>query len=104
MPFDPVGYVETKIVDADGEVILLAAKMIEKRGWCQVDFEADDGRLCAVGAIIRAALELNHPNCNRVVRSFDTPEFTLMMWNDLRAKSGAEVIARLRSAAEQGAS
>lgn len=113
MPLDslgylsPVGYVETKIVDADGEVLRRAADIIERRGWCQNDYQ-DGAAVCILGAL-RLAITGNtdnhsdrvHNPAERLAKNLGQAPW---VWNDEPGRTKEEVIAALRSAAEQGAS
>lgn len=101
MPFDPVGYVETKIVDADGEVLRRAADYIEQHGWCQNTMSTPSGRVCLVGALLAAAPDAGSAQVTRIL---DRLGPGIVSWNDYVGRTKEEVTARLRSAAEQGAS
>jgi hypothetical protein len=88
-------------------VLRNAAELIEQRGWCQGTSEDDSGRVCAIGAIVKAAGYYNGA-------ALQGAKVTLMQlipairhdslvpiaaWNDERMRSAAEVIATLREAA-----
>ncbi len=109
MPFDPVTY-KAPVVDADGEVLLRAAEIIEQRGWVQFYYNlSDDGPTCMMGAV-RQALCLAGEELTerkRFVNCMSRLGFTgpvavaeAMGWNDHQESAGP-VLARLRSAAVQ---
>jgi hypothetical protein len=116
MPLDsigyrsPVGYVETKIVDADGEVLRRAADYIESNGLARAP-SASLPATCVRGAIViamgydlicsvpREYYDLHQERIEGRLGVGDAPR-----WNDQPGRTKEEVIARLRSAAEQGAS
>ena len=81
------------------ETLLEAAGMIRARGWCQGEFFDADGRVCAMGAIHRAAgwheaLIVAAERHLRSVVGRDVPG-----WNDAGGRKADEVIAALEKAA-----
>ena len=93
-------------LDEVGQLLLKAAGVVRQRGWCQGSFEATDGRMCAVGALLHAA------NCCRSVTKF--PESlngavgafarqidaeNITVWNDVHGRTAAEVVAAFEAAA-----
>lgn len=93
------------------DVLHRAADLLEEFGWCQGAYAVPNAgdlfdapvAFCAVGAIGRAHAELHGG-----VRTFDaldavkkyTPETPLQHYNDTLGRTKAEVVARLREAAE----
>lgn len=101
-----------RTVDEDGEVLLRAADILEQRGWCQYEQESPDGRLCLYGAIFTARHgsampeqeRSNDDGWNRDAHTLGFPSAgAAVSWNNAEDRTAAEVIARLRSAAEQEA-
>lgn len=92
-----------RAVDEDGEVLLRAAQIIEQDGWCSMRDDLNTGKApaCLMNAIGRAS---DYRNYNRFARRLGFEDkHAAFKWNDTVAMSAAEVIARLRSAAEQRA-
>ena len=83
-------------VDAVGKVLLEAADIIEKRGWCRGAFDGPSGELCIVGAVLAATgtggpWQEAHRRLMRLGRS--------MGWNDAICASKDDAVQALRSAA-----
>lgn len=94
------------------DVLLRAADLLSEFGWQQGGLGSKlTGQFCLVGAVVEAARDLGAPYtpsvhddegiydyANRFLRSFEKeyPED----WNDAEGRTKAEVVARLRAAAE----
>ena len=90
------------------DVLHRAADLLEEFGWCQGHFaKTVDGRavsahshdavlFCAVGALAKAARDLSAA-AGETNFGLDTD---LSAWNDERGRTKAEVVSRLRAAAE----
>lgn len=74
---------------------LAAARLIERRGWCQGAFERLDGRVCAAGAINRAATSV-------AWLDFDYYQTvgSLIPFNDAPGRTKDEVLSALLGLAE----
>lgn len=88
------------------QILLRAARVLQKHGWCRGHLESIDGRHCVVGALNLAAVGRAYSVGQSV--SFKTALRRLAKitgltaptrWNDAYAQDGAEVISALRKAA-----
>lgn len=86
-------------------VLLEAAAILERDGWCQDWFGTQKGPNCALGAIARAAgvrpyewasNPLALTALARVTKAFG---LDARKWNDKPGRTASEVIAKLREAA-----
>lgn len=112
MPFDGTH------IDAAGKVLLDAADLLERDGWCQFARKNRDGNMCAVGALSMAATgtELYPGFCDRLTKAAErmavsipdddpkliyvsSPFAKVMVWNDHGRRTKEEVIAAMRKAA-----
>lgn len=97
------GEVPAKLDEADN-LLLKAAAVIERQGWCQNSIGTLDGRVCLEGAINVAAgmtpgnLIVGVPALalRRVVRALGESAF---MWNDRPERTKDEVVSKLRAVA-----
>ncbi len=107
---DKLPTVETPAVDEVGRVMLRAAFMLRAGGWCQRRSQSET-RHCAAMAIIQAAAEnqviaqaaiarLASRLPHRSLTRFDDPDpmDDIIVWNDAKDRTAAEVIAALESA------
>lgn len=73
-----------------------AAQILEKRGWCQGEYQDSFGRCCLQGALLKARKDRG---------LFRTPipfyEPKAVLWNDTPGRTKEEVIALLRSDATE---
>jgi hypothetical protein len=108
--------VETTVVPVTRrDVLHRAADLLEEFGWCQHDYGSyRRGAFCAVGAIAHAARDLGDPvpadskRCTFIGQYEDkyqdiieADDGLLHYWNDAPGRTKAEVVARLREAAER---
>jgi hypothetical protein len=89
--------------EVEQRVVRRAIRIIEARGWCQGEFNAQDGAHCAAGAILLAAAQ-EYADAQGVLRSINThlveERQTLITWNDQLVRTKDEVIGFLRSTLE----
>lgn len=106
--------VETEVAPVTTkEVLHRAADLLEEFEWCQADIGRDaDGRkiyayqfserrpqaFCAVGAICQAAIDLGL-NYRDFYNQYHSDDSGWPMWNDANGRTKAEVVTRLRDAA-----
>ena len=94
-------------VDEVGELLLKAADVVERKGWCQCRLRTPSGRVCVMGAVLVAHGEdietpfYDHPYwldkaMGRIqnVTNRWPPE-----WNDQGGRTAEEVVSVLRQAA-----
>lgn len=100
-------------VDEIGQILSGAARYMRECGWCRGKMADEHGRVCALGAITRAMLGLDHLSYTESRRAYHAavkrlrkqlPDsmpmgWTVAQWNDGVAKSADEVIAKLEEAA-----
>jgi hypothetical protein len=92
------------------EVLLAAAELLERDGWCQGQLWDERGRRCASGAILFSSLGVPPtPNPDlvdsaRVMLFGHCPKDVLSIphWNDSPGQTAENVIATLRRAASGG--
>lgn len=90
---------ETRIAPTVREVLHRAADLLEEFGWCQNDLGSkEQGEFCALGALDEAGLELGLPLF--VVWPGEWACSDLVNWNNKPGRTKAEVVAKLREAAE----
>lgn len=107
---------EVKELDAVSNLLLKAAALIEKHGWCQNRLEDQQGRMCLRGAIGMAAAGNAHffhggewvgvakeadqrvHNAISGGKAWECPG----MWNNERGRTQEEVVAKLRAVALGG--
>ena len=86
-------------------VLLAAARLIERRGWCQHAL-AKGPRRCVWGAIRQIATGYPNKNLNelayrsRVVLCMAIQHDSATVWNDAPQRTKAEVLRALRAAAK----
>ncbi len=103
----------TPKIDTAGEILLAAADIIERDGWCRHRLQDPLGRMCLYGAIIRAANERNR--CSAFPEGFGIkrlekylfagdkhPALNIADWNDQVCNSKEEAVQALRRAAWSG--
>lgn len=80
-------------------VLLAAARLIERRGWCQGTYERR-GRLCVLGALSAAGggRPVYYRATERLSKTIG--ELYLATWNDRPGMTRTAVIAALRKAAK----
>lgn len=101
MLYDP----KWKIPLTAPEVLLKAADILERDGWCKYSLNDAQGRHCVAGAILIAvagspgshALPKEARRLLQQQLPFWTP--TIESWNDLPWRTRSQVIAKLRAAA-----
>lgn len=88
--------------------LLQAADLIEKQGWCQGDYESDNGQVCILGAlrfVIAGSTDVvalqQSPKYKDYVLCTDQISAALHgklphQWNDERDRTKDEVVALLR--------
>lgn len=84
------------------QLLLDAAALLEKKGWCRGMYETGDGRHCAVGAIIDVARPLTAMHTHRLTALHKLERFvggTATVWND-NQPNGQVVIDAMRKAAK----
>lgn len=85
------------------EVLHRAADLLEEFGWGQGYYGSKkEGWFCAIGAIDAAADDLGYPNADEATM----PMYawgSVTQFNDAPGRTKAEVVARLREAAEASA-
>ena len=98
-------------IDNVGKILLEAADYIERRGWCQHTPEGHAGKVCAVGALLYVATNMNHPVWGPVwgmsslalLASARLGKYLgtdgIESWNDTLGRTEDEVVAALRAAA-----
>lgn len=98
MPLDSLTYSPTPVaLDADGEILMRAAAYLERNGWLQERWGHEkNGPRCLLGAIA-AVTETRYVSSRD--RLGDGPR-TLIAWNNDPARTKAEVVSRLRAAAQ----
>lgn len=94
------------------KILLDAAEILEKNGWCRGHYVAPDGRHCAVGALNIAAgvlvgysppvkLDVNGSRRMAMEKLMHQVKCNCVEnWNDGYAKSGKAVITAFRAAAK----
>lgn len=100
-------------LDGPAKLLLKAAAVIERDGWCQNDIQTFDGRVCLAGAVKRAAgvplhnfvwdeeseEAMDRMNRQALQEGFvDAPR-----WNDMIGRTKEEVVAKLCAVALAGA-
>lgn len=84
------------------DVLLVAARLLERRGWCRGAYEKN-GRLCVIGAMRLAvkgdANKFSGLAYDASVKFGDTIGELAWDWNDRVAKSRSAVVQALRKAA-----
>jgi hypothetical protein len=89
-------------LDEPAKLLMKAADLIEKHGWCQGRWRATDGRLCLRGAIINSGShQVAFAAIHRVDAAIGGP-YTSVGWNDTMGRTKEEVVAKLRSVALGG--
>lgn len=84
------------------QLLLDAADLLEQKGWCRGAYETNEGRHCAVGAIIDVARPLTMMHPYRLTALHKLERFvggTVTVWNDNQS-SGQAVIDAMRKAAK----
>jgi hypothetical protein len=95
------------------DVLRRAERVLARRGWCREDYEDEQGRVCAEGAINLAAYGNPYPTdetpddqyrvaesaTKAVMTHLEVP--TLVNWTDETAQDAAEVRAALLAAAQR---
>ena len=88
-------------LDATAKTILMAASLIEERGWCQGEYSRN-GRLCMLGAI-RVAEGSDDDASGAVARLRASMNVKFPHeWNDDPKRTKEEVVAKLRAVALSG--
>lgn len=95
-------------LDEASKILLRAAALIEEKGWCTGVF-ASAGRMCARGAIYRAATGSPYPDYDckagveaesRIAASVGGQHpCDVGGWNNARGRTKDEVVAKLRAVA-----
>jgi hypothetical protein len=95
------------VVDAIGDILLKAADLIERDGWCQNSYWGPNGEHCALGAIqcsvsgcVSECLDHNY----FVIRAKNRfKEFVgidhIQNWNDASGRTKEDVVTAMRGAA-----
>jgi hypothetical protein len=97
----------TITTDPVSQLLWDAADLLERNGWCQREFEDEQGRHCLVGAINRAPspgvysleLEIQRLSATGYMQTFLGME--PMRWNDMHGRTKEEVVSALRRASEE---
>lgn len=79
-----------------------AADYIEKHGWCQGGWRTDDGKACALGALIMIGVEdysSDFHALNMRAREI-TGRHSVPDWNDAKGRTAADVIGMWRDVAK----
>lgn len=91
-----------------------AAALLREEGWCQGDFQREDGSRCLAGAVLDAKRDIDVIRTSFGLPSRDvrfmlldrlrriTGRSLLVAWNDDEDRTAAEVIAALERAASGG--
>jgi hypothetical protein len=112
-PSGPIVLTPEKVV-TDADVYERAAEVVVERGWTTGVWEDDNGRVCMLGAIAVAAIELGHPSADLAERFRATPLLavserlvggdasSLWRWNDgMHFWQEKRVIRRLKKMARR---
>jgi hypothetical protein len=89
------------------EVLDKTVEVLERDGWCQGAFESARGERCAVGAIRRAARELQGASLRTVgaraafAKYIGVGTLDVVEWNDTKGRTAAEVIDALKHTAKK---
>lgn len=88
------------------EILLEAANLLRKKGWCQWTLEDDQGRMCALGAILKANRNLSVHQVQKslyLLGKFLPPDKRgygpIVPWNNAPGRTKEEVIAAMEGAA-----
>ena len=83
-----------------GKVLLRAADIIEKRGWCQGRYSDYDGRFCAVGAILNVTESCVLQQASRRFLAEHLPNQNVTAWNDVKNRRKKHIIDKMRAVAK----
>lgn len=82
------------------DVLDKAADVIVERGWCQREYEGEDGRVCVVGAMGQVSHGKPWNDAYTALSTYlGTRHTALSYWNDVPGRTAGEVITALRSCA-----
>jgi hypothetical protein len=98
--------VSPSLTDADSaitadRVVLAAIELLHLHGWCKLEFEDKDGRLCLVGSLVRAcggSTEASVPFIKAMTEHLGEP---VMHWNDRYDVQFEDVINELGALADK---
>lgn len=96
---------ESAKLDEASKLLLKAADLIERRGWCQNHYASQDGRLCYLGAlktVLGVPLDgVSHPLIGeaglRMSKAVGRP--CVWQWNDDTGRTQEEVVSKMRAVA-----
>ena len=98
-------------LDGPSKLLLRAASLIERDGWCQNTLTSPDGRMCLIGAVHYANVgrkiyqdaedgvvwtDLSTEAITRVDRAL---KMSAHLWNDDAGRTKEEVVSKLRAVA-----
>ena len=94
------GRTKTKPVDEVGKLLLRAADIIDERGHAKGTLEAEDGSVCALGALL-VADEQAHSKTYKAarLRLMARVGQYVSVWNNERDRTPTEVTQAMRAAA-----
>ncbi len=81
------------------ETLLDAADQLERRGWCQGRTVDNEGRMCALGALIAVAGHATHDEWLAHVKLQEVVGDRVDLWNDAPERTKEDVVAAFRQAA-----
>lgn len=97
---------EPAVLDEPSKLLLKAAALIERVGWCQNSLRSKDGAVCMEGALATALggstkynlLDggIGEQTWKRLQRNLGTSPW---LWNDQKSNTQDEVVAKLRAVA-----
>lgn len=103
---------EVKELDEAGKLLLKAADVIERLGWCQNNLQSPDGRVCFAGAMKLASYGTIWPEGPGAIQPTMEAAWTRFerfvgtdrasKWNDADGRTQDEVVAKLRAVALGG--
>ena len=97
-------------VDVAGEILLRAADLIQREGWCKYRLQDTQGRICLYGAIIKATPKNQYNESTDGIRRLERylklrgplEMVNIAVWNDNKCKNKEQAIEALRGAAWSG--
>jgi hypothetical protein len=100
--------VNTAQVKTSQQILLNAATILERDGWCQGELHSPDGKHCMIGAFDLSVFELDlsfsdgYTVRQKAMNAIKTKigAAHIPTWNDQVARTKEEVIAKLREAAQ----
>ena len=93
---------QVKVVDELGQIMLKAADLLEKDGWCQHHLSNNEGAHCVRGALMEFGSAYVVLQAEQRLKAIGIPcddWYGIVSWNNAPERTAEEVINALRAAA-----